>query len=226
MQNDNNEMNNQQDMPQENVVRTSRLAITAFILAVIGIVLPIFWLIALSLGIISLIVIATSKKNLKGKGFAITSIILPVVCFTVFAVFVVPKVQNKAKEITSLARLQGLAKAIMVYTSDHNGQLPDTLNWPEKFMFENDLSPNHFYVEGEDGIWAYALNKNLSGLVINDIDPDTVLLFEAKATDNALGDSELMDIERFGDDGIYVLFVDGSIEFINTENIEMLKWEP
>ena len=69
------------------------------------------------------------------------------------------------------------------------------------------------------------MNKNITGLKISDINPNTVLIFDAKDAKNATGGSENINIEKFDGKGANIVFVDGNIKFITAEELMSLRWE-
>ena len=55
--------------------------------------------------------------------------------------------------------------------------------------------------------------------------PDVVLLFESAGGWNQAGGPELLTTKHHEGQGCNVLFVDGAIRFVKTEDIPRLKWE-
>ena len=74
-----------------------------------------------------------------------------------------------------------------------------------------------------DGRCNYAMNKNVEKLGVN-APPDMVLLFDDGPGWNQCGGPELITAENHKGDGCNVLFVDGHVEFVKTEDISKLKW--
>ena len=155
---------------------------------------------AFLLGIIAIVVIAFNRSKSKGYWYAFLAIVLsiPFVLAMASGIFV-----GRARaEQEKISEGSGIAMAIVEYAKDHNDYLPDANQWcdllieyhqklpkddfkynPEKYKFKYDSS--------KEGICNYAFNKNLSGLRLDDIPYNTVLIFESKGNWNLSGTEEL-----------------------------------
>jgi prepilin-type processing-associated H-X9-DG protein len=174
--------------------RTSRLAIASFVMGLVSLVICVLWpvlaLPAIICGIIALVKISGSNKQLKGTGYAITGIVLPVVMavllpfLAMFLAIMMPAL-NKTKHIAQQAicgiNLKGLGTAMRVYASDYDNQLPPADRWCDLLITKADVSPKSLVcpdsdtVEGES---SYAMNINAVGKKLDELPADMVLLFE------------------------------------------------
>ncbi|MCK5174238.1 MAG: hypothetical protein KAR47_12670 [Planctomycetes bacterium] len=122
-----------------------------------------------------------------------------------------------------------LGKAIMADVRNHDGKISKTGNWCDLLVQDQGayeglfICPNIAYV---NGVSSYALNENVIGLAISDINPDTVLLFESKQGWNQTGGSELLTLENHDGKGCYVLFADQHVEYIKSKTVDELRWSP
>jgi prepilin-type processing-associated H-X9-DG protein len=179
---------------QSSLPRTSRLAIASFVMGLVSLVICVLWpvlvLPAIICGIVALVKISDSGGSLKGKGYAITGIILPAVMaillpfLAIFAAIMMPAIA-KAKDIAQRTicetNLRGLGASITVYANDCNDQLPPADHWCEllvskgKVLPKSLLCPNSDAVEGES---SYAMNIHVVGKKLSRLPADMVLLFE------------------------------------------------
>ena len=194
---------------QSSPVRTSRLAIASFVMGLVSLVIcvlwPILFLPAIICGIVALVKISGSNGSLKGKGYAITGIILPAVMaillpfLAMFAAIMMPAL-NKAKDIAQrtvcLTNLNGLGAAMTIYANDNNGQLPPADRWCDLLISKGKVSPKSLVcpdsdaVEGES---SYAININAAGKKLDQLPADMVLLFETNEGKEAGPRTEIID---------------------------------
>jgi len=132
--------------------------------------------------------------------------------------------------------LQKLDKALSIYSDDNQGKYPDPDQWcdilvnnklaknvdficPEvKFRWERQILPLPIPINRKS---YYAINPNCEP----NSPPDTVLLFDIKGGWNKSGGPELLTTENHQGNVCIVLFNDGHIETINSQEIANLKWE-
>lgn len=218
-------------------IKTSALAIWSFVLALIGLfTLMITALPALICGIISLVKISNSKGQLKGTGLAVTGIALSSIGAIILPLLVMmlailmpalAKVRVLAQTTMCATNLSGLGKAIVVYTEDYNGTYPPADSWCDELIKNCDVSPEQFRCPGSDateGNASYAFNINLSGKKTSEIPPDVVLLFETTPAVNPAGGPEILSTDNHQRDGCNVLFADGHVKFIKSEELDDLRW--
>ncbi len=135
--------NSEKEKPDQDdiKVRTSRLAIVALIA---GLISPFALLLAVKLridifvfiflgagvlaiivGIVSLVQIAISGDKIVGRGFAIIGIIIPAVPYLlIFLSALLFRPRSRAFRMTCGTNLAGMGKAMLIYANDHNGKLP------------------------------------------------------------------------------------------------------
>jgi prepilin-type processing-associated H-X9-DG protein len=224
------------DLPPE--VKTSKLAIWSFVLALLGIcTFNLTALPAIICGIIGLVKIHGSSGRLKGKGFAISGIVIPVVLFILLCALgmlmaVMMPAMGRARQVAQYTicstNLKGLGGSMVVYVQDYNSY-PPADKWCEELISKADSAPQQFLCPADakqDGVSSYAFNINLSGVNPADVPPDTVLLFETTAGVNPVGGAEILNTERHQNEGCNVLFADGHVKFVKKEELETLKWKP
>lgn len=141
-----------------------------------------------------------------------------------------------------IENLELIGKVIVSYSKDNNGKLPLANNWCDILMkYDNSLKMENFRHPKYKGI-VIAFNRNLSGMDINDIPKDTILLSEAKGEWNVSGDEELL--RNIDSNRLYaiVLYVDQRLDtywltqkmsrskvlnyFDSPKFIAPLKWKP
>jgi prepilin-type processing-associated H-X9-DG protein len=183
--------------------------------------LPLFF-ISLICGIIALAKIQEARKALIGlliAGFAF---------FLAVAMPALGRVSPLAYRLVCSTNLSGLEKAIYVYAQDHNNMLPSQ-RWCDDLIKGGDLSPKNFVCKtsfAADGQSSYAFNKNLIGRKLSEINPNTVMIFETHPGWNQVGGPEILSIQNHEGKGCNILFADGHVEFVITDSIPKLRWEP
>ena len=134
----------------------------------------------------------------------------------------------KALRLVCGLNMKQLSNAIGVYTHDNNDLYPTSENWCDLLLIHTKVSPNSFLckksgaIKGES---SYEMNVNISGKKHSEIPPDVVLLFETKAGWNQHGGPELITTENHKGKGCNMLFNNGTVKFINKDQINTLKWK-
>jgi hypothetical protein len=84
-----------------------------------------------------------------------------------------------------------------------------------------------FKCAGDDSQWrsSYAMNINIESFGSSAPD-DMVLLFETRGGWNLCGGAEIMSTNNHKEEGCNILFNDGTVEFIKTEDLKDLRWAP
>ncbi len=213
------------------IAKTSALAVTSMILGILSLCTCLLTApVAFILAIISLILIAKSKGQLKGMGFAITGIVVPFVAIPFVALILgimmpaLSRARMVAQRMVCGTNLSTLSKEILIYTEDNNNMLPPMDQWCDTLMkFDANLTPKSFRCPSDkEGPSSYSMNKNI--IDITKTDPQTVLLFESKPGWNQSGGPELLTTEYHFEEGCNVAFCDGHVSFIKTDEIKNLKW--
>ena len=221
--------------PQPSTSKTSGLAITCFILALIApFTCAITILPAIILGIIALVQISKRPQQLKGNGFAIAGIsIASVMFFLIIPVMIailmpaLASTRQIAYQMICGENLSGLGKAMMVYTSDNNDRYPAPERWCDLLIEHTDLNKDTLKCPNDEvGPCSYAINKNIENLTVDGAPPDMVLLFEATSGWNQAGGPELLTTDHHYGEGCHILCIDGYVEFVKPQDLEKLKWTP
>ena len=168
--------------------KTSGLAIASLVMGILSLFCSIFMAIpAIICGIIALVKISKSNGQLKGNGFAVAGITVPVVVMVVILPMMLAilmpalgKVKHIAQRTVCVTNLKGLGTAMMVYANDYDDMLP-TENWCDLFIEEVDVHPRSFICPESDAIEgesSYAMNKNIAGMNLGALPANIVLFFE------------------------------------------------
>lgn len=193
--------------------RTSRLAIASFVMGLLSFIICVLWpmlaLPAIICGIIALVKISGSNKQLKGTGYAITGIVLPVVMavllpfLAMFLAIMMPalnKTKHIAQRVVCATNLRGLGTALMIYTNDYDAQLPPADQWCDLLISKADVSPKSLVCPGSDAVEgesSYAMNINVVGKKLTELPPDMVLLFETDTGKDPNGRTERTDNRNY-----------------------------
>jgi len=214
--------------------KTSGLAITSLVLAILSPCTCFITAIpAIILGIVALVKISKSVGQLKGSGFAIAGIAVPSICLLI-ALLVSPmmiaimmpafnRAKGHAQQVLCTAHLRQIGIAMELYTEENN-QYPAADKWCDLLLEYAEITKNSFRCPGApEGPCNYAMNKNIEEFG-KDAPSDMVLLFETSPGWNQAGGPEILTTENHQDDGCNILFADGHVEFVKTENLDDLKW--
>jgi len=233
--------------PGEPKVETSGLAIASLICGILGLFTclpgPIGWV----LGVMARRQIKKSNGQLGGAGLATAGIVISIFVTAVFVLLAaagvlfpaLAKAKKKAQTIQCEAHIQELTTVLIGYAKAHENQLPAADKWTDSISNKvSSVTVFHCPVEEGDDC-SYAFNKNLDGKKLSEINPKTVLLFEADEGWNGSGaepetTSRAHWTSRRNSGGIFatkedichVTFVDGTFAAIPESGLEALRWEP
>jgi hypothetical protein len=159
------------------------------------------------------------------------ALILPTVGITaVGAGMILPalaKAKARAQSINSVSQLKQLGLAARMYSNDHKNKFPNAKRWCDDI--KEFVETTKVFKAANDpsaGPCSYAFNEKLSGMDENQINPQTVLFFEAEAGWNRSGGPELL-LRQPRSAGTYVVgFADGSVQQISAARLQTLRWDP
>jgi hypothetical protein len=179
---------------------------------------------AVTLGILALAWRKTQKTSLIFKAMALAAIVLSL--WASQRELLLPRSRNVPYRLLCGQNLDNLGKAIFAYADENDGMFPSGSQWCDLLLEHTDVSEEDFICG--DSFWpvfSYGFNKNLDGLRIYDVHPETVLLFEVKGGHNVSGGPELVNYNRHSDFVSVVLYVGGYAEIIKKKWSNELKWE-
>ncbi len=111
-----------------------------------------------------------------------------VACLVLIPIFFCTRISSRHFRRQAFAlrcgiNLKVLGTAILVYAIDHDGYLPTAENWCDLLITEADVNPDMkgFLCKASDAVKgesSYALNKSITGLKLDEIPQEVVLLFE------------------------------------------------
>ena len=216
------------------IIKTSRLAIASFVCGILSFFTCLTTTIpAIILGIISVVKIGKSEGKLKGYGFAIAGMALPAVALPIAAMLIgilmpaLHRTKTIAYRMVCSTNMAGLGKAMILYSNDFDEKFPTNSKWCDLLIEHAHVAPIAFRCKGAtEGPCNYAINKNIEKLDAHSAPPDMVLLFETHPGWNQSGGPEILTTENHLGEGCNVLFIDGYVEFVKTERLNKLRWEP
>jgi prepilin-type processing-associated H-X9-DG protein len=212
--------------------KTSSMAIAALVLAILSpftcFISAIFSII---FGIVALVKISQSKGRLKGTGLAVTGIALPVVllplvpCLMGMLFPALARVRQIAFRMVCGQNMSGLGKAMLIYANDYDDNFPTQTEWCDLLSKYADVPREGFRRRGaHEGPCNYAINKNIENFDTGNAPPDMVAIFETYPGWNQSGGPEMLTTDNHQGEGCNILFVDGSVRFIKTKDLNQLKW--
>ena len=222
--------------------KTSALAVTSMILGILSfctflITAPL----AIIFGIISLILIAKSQGRLKGLGFAITGIAVPISALPFVAITLsimlpaLAQARLSAQRAVCMSNLKYLGIAATAYANNNNMQYPTADKWCDLLepYYKNNsrilvcpAAKKYDYTRTIDPKTEHKCSYAINPYAKRDcrFPATTVLFFESKPGWNQSGGPELLTTENHRPNGCNVLFCDGHVEFVRAENINKLQW--
>jgi prepilin-type processing-associated H-X9-DG protein len=120
--------------------------------------------------------------------------------------------------------LMAIGRAMMFYANDYEDEFPKADRWCDLLLqYKYDHMTKEMFVcpSAEGGPSHYAINPNARG----PSDPYMVLLFETTAGWNQFGGPELLAPENHQGRGCNILFVDGHVEFVESERLDEMEVE-
>jgi len=132
--------------------------------------------------------------------------------------------QERAERIKCMANMRNLGIALYIYAQDNSNSYPTPDKWCDLLVNKfGDFNYQYFRCPGGKGdMCSYAINPNCDPN--SPEDEDLVLLFETKGGWNRFGGPEILTTENHGWRRCNVLFNDGHVEFVKTEQLGQLKW--
>ncbi len=128
----------------------------------------------------------------------------------------------RAGKAVCKSNLFQIALAFQIYSSEATGQYPSRSKWCDLLMKQTELDEKTFICPGpKQDRCHYAMNPNCEP----NSPGDMVLLFETKAGWNQHGGPELLTTENHRGKGSNILFNNGTVKFINKNQINTLKWK-
>ncbi|MHC4622879.1 MAG: hypothetical protein ACYS4W_03145 [Planctomycetota bacterium] len=168
----------------------------------------------------------TTKVGIGINGLLV-SVLLVVSVVWLVGLFLPHRPGPVAYRTVCMSNLHGLAKAMMVYARHTGGtSYPTPDKWCDLLLEQDYVTERQFICkagasQGDTGRCHYAMNP--------ECDPnspgDTVLLFETKGGWNQYGGPEMLTMEHHEGKGCNILFNDGSIKFVQAEEVGELKWK-
>jgi len=220
---------------------TSKIALSAFWLAVVGIGLAFMYaalvvvgadvghlvigamlalLGAFGCGLLSILHIAICHRDRKGLGYTVGALLLSFPAVWIhFEVSSVVKARERYEEkYSGTHNLRILGNALKQNAVEHDGCFPGAQEWCD-VLLKNDPSlsiSNFLHPEPEalglTGECHFAFNSNLSNRHAGNVSPDTVLIFEADGDWNLSGTGELLQTRKREHNYVSVFLVDGSVK--------------
>ena len=212
--------------------KTSGLAVASLVLGILSFLTCFITAIpAIILGIVGLLKINKSSGQLKGTGLAVAGMALPAIAFPIMmlmAAILMPalgRTRGLAQRLVCGTNMRGLGTAMMVYANDYDDKYPTANEWCDLLIEYADVDPRSFRCRaGASGEFSYGFNENLDGLGFDDASADTVMLFEVVGGRNVVGGPELLSTERHKNEGCNIVFADGHVQFVQTQELGDLKW--
>lgn len=186
------------------------------------------------LGAWAYIRIRRSKGHLRGKTPAIIAV-FTLAPYAVFGLLTFSLRISQALAFRSVcgSNLKTLGKALRIYANDSGIMAyPAPNKWCDLLMHYHEIDPEHAVQKGRFRCGAaseaddqtpchYAINPNCRP----NSPHDTVLLFETRGGWNQFGGPEILTTENHKGEGCNVLFNDGGVRFVKTDQLGELKWQ-
>jgi len=210
------------------------LATWALVCGALGMVTCVTAPVGLVLGFLAHTRIRSSNGRLTGSGLATTGIVLSLIAILLGVVAIpaaillpaLAKAKQKAQRIQCMNNLKQLSLAVRIYSTESKEVFPSPETWCDRIrqlagsekVFQCPVVPSQRC--------GYAFNAKLEGKTANDIDPQTVLIFESDAGWNAHGGPELLRKASRHGHVFLVAFADGHVEAVTENRLRDLRWDP
>jgi len=148
------------------------------------------------------------------------------------------KAKGKANAMKSANNAGSLIKSLIGYSLDHDDKLPEADKWCDAIIREAQTikiyaSPQDPVVvaQADSGqkVSSYAFNKALSGKNLNEVNPQTVMVFETDLGWNGSGGLKdaLEFLQFFDGQSIAVGTADGAVRLVRSpDELRRMRWEP
>jgi hypothetical protein len=131
-------------------------------------------------------------------------------------------------------RIAVIGDALLNYAQEHDGKLPHEDTWLDLLIEERLIMDANLMIFTDgmivcsgmgvpSGQTSFAMNTNLDSSRLDEISPNTVLLFEAKGAKNAHGGRGSLTFDNHKNKAT-VLFVSGEVRQISPKEAKDLKW--
>lgn len=205
--------------------RTSGLASTAAVFAVLAMASPIFLLLSVPIAVAAAIQIAVSRGRVSGTGTIIFS--LGVSCLAWWFYGARGDVGRwSARTAVCLSNQANLGKAMMMYAEDNGGYLPPTASWCTAIRDYIDDPTVFVCPEAPKLKCSYAFNRAFSSRKFREIPGDSILIFESDRGWNASGGAEALPARPRHQGRDHFAFADGHVRMLTRAECSKLRWKP
>jgi hypothetical protein len=218
-------------MAESAAPKPSGLAIASLVLGVLGFCSGgLTGIAGVIVGVVALAKISKSQGQMGGKGLAVAG-----TCVSAFSLLMtlvlaglllpaLASAKSRAQTVSCVNNVKQINLALRIHANDNNDILPKAEKWCDDIMPEAG-SPRIFTCPaGPAGQRShYALNAKLSGMSLDKVNPQTVMIFECAGGWNVSGGpSNMIKHHR-----VYVVgFVDGSVQQVSEARLSTLRWDP
>ncbi len=214
--------------------KTSHLAITSLVLGILGLFTCGFTaLFGLILGIVALAKVKNSGGKLNGHGLALAGTIVSglfLLMIPIFAALLLPALagaKGKAQQINCSNNERQLSLAVKLFSGDNTNHFPPAATWCDAIKtYAGSEKVFKCVSANSERRCDYAYNAKLDGLDESQVNPRTVVFFEADGGWNANGGRELMLSQPRHGRMFVVAFADGSVQFTQEAQLNTLRWDP
>jgi hypothetical protein len=176
-----------------------------------------------ALGIIAYNHVRRKKGIIRGRIFSISALIIiaSIVSIALLSVDMIPDLSRCGNNLSRLG------KAFLLYSYNHEGKYPNAGKWCDEIAKYLDSPVKEQFIcpaaikHRDKGRCHYSMNPNCEP----NSPPDTVLLFETKGGWNQCGGPELFTVEHHEGQRAFVLYNNGDVKLIKSEDIGKLKWK-
>jgi len=177
-----------------------------------------------SLAFIAIRQIDKREKSLRGCILSI--VVLCISLWLLFTVFMHRRITSASYEMLCGSQMHNLGTSMLAYINENDGRFPSADNWCNLLLEHTKATADDFVCPAS--FWpsfSYGFNKNLDGLRIGEVPPETVVLFEIEGGRNISGGPELLVDDRHYGNLTNVLFADFHVAFVKKERVKDLKWK-
>ncbi len=184
-------------------------------------IIRVWFIVSFLIGFVTIVYILFSGEIRKLRGVILMLVYILVCCGMFMPTVLEMKEVYGARYIDvkiGKDKIVAIGEALISYERDKD-QFPSSRHWCDSITKQegNSLGALQYWTEDND-VCMYAFNIHLSELPIDDLDPNTVLVFEAAGMWNCAGGSERFPGTRWRDEYFprkerftFIFFIDGTL---------------
>ena len=150
-------------------------------------------------------------------------IVILIVCILLILFLPAPTITREyAYQVKCRVNMHQLAIALLIYAGEYHNMYPTPEKWCDLLIDKCEAPKESFRCPWDnESKCSYAINPNCEP----NSPEDMVLLFESTGGWNQFGGPELLNTQNHDGEGCNVVFNDGTVEFVQADQLGNLEWK-